>query len=457
MNKIIPREIFKKVTEKMLFGKYKLAISNLHLRQIIDIELSLSGQINNDEQMQKAKDLMTDKVYLEHLAYLESNLNLKNIDELNATQGRTKEYTSISHHIWVVNSSNPKDIYTYKAVLREQNEAFADKERLKPLYKDNKFIVPIDDEYNLFTQSLWNLEKGAKSSNLPMTEEKFYHVLWTNLSIEEVIKNQNIKSLRKIYGIEKSQRAIPEFIVLNINDVMDKDVKDIKNLAKPKMELPQSLIKGIAEMKQDLLSVKDVLNAMINKKMFASVSDIIRIAAVKDIGGIYFDVDNVLFDQDLVHTEQKKYNLFDIMKNYNLILAKEAKGFSTFANGFISSPTPHSPVLEEAWNMLKRNTQHLNDVPYLKYARDGFSKIICQTGPVSLTLAFFKKFTELDMPLAPGKLIQHWEPVIDGVGILGYDVCGGTWVPDALMQKQYVLFDENDKGITYDEWSEMGR
>ena len=455
MNKIIPRQIFKKVTEKMLFGKYKPAISNLHLRQIIDAELILSGKENNDEQLQKAEDLMSDKIYLERLSYLQSHLNLDKIDELNAMQGRTKEYVSISHHIWVSNPKNPRDITTYKVVLKEQNENFADKEQVRPFLGNNKFVVPVDNEYNVFMQSLLNLEKGSISSNLPMTEGKFYHVLWTNLSIEDVNTHKELSNLRKIYGIEKVGREIPEIIVLNINDVMDKEVEEVKNLANTSMKLPNGLLKGFSEMKQDLLSVRREFEDMINKKMLASVSDVVRVAAVKNIGGIYFDLDYVLFDQDLVHKEQKQYNLFDIIKNYDLVLAKEGRGFTSFANGFISNPLPHSDVLDEAWEMLKRNIKHLNDVPYLKYTRDGFSKIMCQTGPVSLTLAFFKKLTEFDMPLAPGKLIYTWEPVIDEVGVLGYDVCGGTWLPDALKQQAFVVFDDKDNGITYNEWGNI--
>jgi hypothetical protein len=197
---------------------------------------------------------------------------------------------------------------------------------------------------------------------------------------------------------------------------------------------------------------------MINQKLFASVSDIIRIIAMKNIGGIYFDIDYVLFDQDLVHAEQNKYNLFDLMKNYNCIIGKDSPHDYSFCNAFIASPKAGSKLMNEAWNIIYRNVKHPDEVEYIKYSSSGWAKVLFQTGPIVLTSAFFKSLDEKNIALDFGCLLycdnsnNPYTPKTSGsIGALGYDMWGGTWVADTNPSTEYVLYDENDNGITYEQ------
>ncbi len=438
--------------EKLIYGKYKLAVKNLHFYKILEQEIETFNPSDNNTLMQKAEYMMCGSYLKDQLKTLESILPIQDIVSANNTTGKIKKYSSFLHNIWVTDPEKPRDMISYKAILKSQNPNLAeDIKEIRPLYNSNKYPVAVDDQYNSFIQSVKNFDQGVISSKLPLTEDKMYHVFWTNLSLEDLNSHKELTSLRKICGIDQSHTKLPEFILLNINDVMDKNASEVQNLAKLSMPLPEGITQALPQIRKDLLSVRPVLTDMIQKKMFASISDVIRIAAIKDIGGTYFDLDCILFDQDLVHSEQKKYNLFDIMKNYNCIIGKELHGYAQCANGFISNPQPNSEIMHEAWNIIYRNITRPNEVPYIKYSASGWSKIICQTGPVALTLAFIKKCQEQDIMLAPGKLIHIADPSIDSVGVISYDVCGGTWVADANPSIAYVLYDENDNGITYEQ------
>ena len=444
VKKILQRiEIIKKLAE----GRFIKAINSFEFGRILEIELKTFNPDKYDALMAKANYMISSKKDIDQLDYLKSILPLSKIDRANDTPGRIKEYTALSHHIWVTDMNKvPRDIAIYGS-----GKFIGDK------YIPTRKTVDIDDE-NSFVESILNLRNGAKQSNLPLSEDNFYNILWTNYSREDLITHPELTNLRKICNIDKSKIDLPDFIVLNINDVMDKDISEIKDQANLARLLPQSLIKGLADTKNDLLSVRIHLDEMKEKKMFASMSDIMRIAFIKDIGGLYFDIDQAIFDQEKVHIEQEKYNLFDLMKNYECILSKEGGILLTTANGFISVPQPKSSVMNEAWKMIYRNITDPETVEYVKYANNGFSKVICMGGPIAITLALMKAYSDKDFSIAEGRLMHMMKDTDHPyIGLLGHTICSGTWVEDAKnLFHDYLCYDlETGKGITADEWSEM--
>jgi hypothetical protein len=379
------------------------------------------------------------------LQSLKSFLPLDQLDR--SFEGRINDYTAVSHHVWLTNMAKPKDMVIYVSDVLKYNQ-----------YNPNKVTGAIDHQENAFIKSILNLEKGAQESKLPLSEDKFYHIIWTNFSREDLVQHPELKDLRKICGIDSTAKALPKFIVLNIEEVMDaQDINKIKDQADPAQPLPQSILKGLLQVQQDLLSVRSELNGLYDKKMFASMSDIVRVAAVKDIGGIYFDLDYNLYDQSQLH-KNKQYNLFDLMKHYDSILGKEGQ---RLCNAIISSAQPNSSVLKSIWETVKNNIQNPDSVDYIKYSTNNFDKIICQTGPIAATIGFLKSAGEYDIALDfPAlyynefKRSAHQVKLNGSVGAIGYDTWGGSWLECKYNKyKSYKYFEvDTGSGITEAEW-----
>lgn len=338
--------------------------------------------------------------------------------------GFIPQYSSVSHHVWFTNMNhNPRDIISYISKDFHDNQ-----------YTPSKIQGCIDDINNTFIQSILNLENGAISSELPMSDGKFYHILWTNFGIEDLKSHPELKNLRKLFKIDSSEIVLPEFVILNINDVMH-DV--VYNLSNPSSKIPDIIFNGLSATKADLLSLESQLEEMKHKKMFASMSDVMRVIAVKNIGGMYFDIDYNLFDQDKVHSEQHKYNLFDIIKNYNCVFGRDVPCTKTVCNAFISASHHDLKIMHSIWNVIQRNVQHPESVHYIKYANDIGSHIMCQTGPNAVTTGILKHMetndnSEQNIVLNYGRLFYiNTVPIEDedfsSVGALGYDTWGTTW------------------------------
>lgn len=361
-------------------------------------------------------------------------------------QGRIDKYVGVSHHVWVTNMEKPRDIVSYVSDVFKYNQ-----------YNPIKVEGDIDDVNNTFIGSILNLKKG----NLPLSDNDFHHILWTNYGREDLENHPELTNLRKICKIDKSSVQLPELIVLNICDVIDKDIGEVRNEANPDEKLPQPIIDGLEQMKKDLNSVLDPLNDFKSNKMFASMSDVIRLAAVKDIGGIYFDIDYNLFDQERLHTNNQ-YNLFDLMKHYDSILGREEP--QRLCNAIISSAKPDSQVITSIWDTVKKNITSPEAVDYVRYPKNNFDKVICQTGPIATTVGFLKGQGEYDIALDFGTLYYNnfkrppHEVKLDGpVGPIGYDTWGGTWLEGKYNEyKTYLYYDaETGRGITEAEWKSM--
>lgn len=419
-------------------------MSNLQddLKHLIDIEKAIYGDfIPSIKRDDIQKILKYEDIPQNVFQQFKQSIDAKyNPDKVNIPY-----YTGVSHHMWFTDiANNPRDIVSYKSDAFYKNQY---------TYKHEK--ADIDDAQNCFIGSILNLKRGAKIYDLPIQNEDFYHILWTNLSEEDLLKNNKLSNLRKLYKIDDASRELPNFIVLNIHDVMHKDINDITDLSHSLSTLPNIIVKNLQDMKQDLLSIQKQLEEMKNQKLFVSMSDVIRVAAVKNIGGMYFDVDYNLFDQEKVHSEQHKNNLFDVLKKYETTIGKEAAHDNSCCNAFISAAQPQAPILVETWNTLYRNITS-TDVPYIKYAENKWTQILFQTGPIALTIGALKGMQDNDIVLDWGSLFyaaaphygNHIPITKNSVGALGYDTWGGSWAYDTT-SKNYVFF-QNDEGITYD-------
>lgn len=386
------------------------------------------------------------------LKSLEKIIPLSNLDKANSTQGSIKQITAVSHHIWITNMEQPRDIVVYESAEMREGK-----------YKPKISKAEIDHKDNAFIQSITNLQNGAKSAKLPI--DKFHHILWTNFSREDLVAHPELNSLRKICKIDRSSVKLPEFIVLNINDLID-GVDKIHNIADPKQEIPSSIKNRLNQLRQDIISVKPQIEDMLQNKKFAGVSDVLRIAVVKDIGGMYFDLDYNLFDQDKIHLIDKKYNLFDLMTNYETIVGKETSNNNRLCNAFIYANEPNRAVLEETWSIIKRNIITPDKVDYIKYSAHEAERIILQTGPIPLTIGFIKGEGDKDIAIDFGGLIYYdsnkkqepYKVKMDGkVGAMGYDSWGGSWRND-YKSSWYLYYDlSTGEGITKAQWQKMNK
>ncbi len=429
------------------------AISCFDFVRILDIEFRTFDPDRYDELMEKAKYMMVGSRDIDQLDYLRSILPLDKIHLADETPGRIPEYTALTHHVWITNltSRQDDDLKVYK----KGEHTVGTPEALKRL-------TTIDDPENFFIQSCFNIDKGAKNSKLSLSEDGFYHIIWTNMSRDEMHNNPQLKSLRKIYNIDESSVELPNFVVLNVNDIMDQDISSIKDLAHPDRPLPRSIFKGLQNTKKDLLSVRNQLEEMRQKHLVASTSDVIRAIAMKDMGGLYFDFDQEIFDQDKVHNEQKKYNLFDLMKNYNVILGKEYNDFCS--NGFLSAAQPNASIMLENWNLIYRNITIPETIEYIKYNASGGQQVICQTGPTPITLAFIKNSSMHDFTVPPSKLIHDEQLVFtrdqsyieSDLGIIGRTISSGTWAIDADKLFGFAAYNtDTGEGITAEQLAAM--
>ena len=108
--------------------------------------------------------------------------------------------------------------------------------------------------------------------------------------------------------------------------------------------------------------------------------------------------------------------------------------------------------------MIYRNITNPDSVDYIKYANSGFSKIICLAGPIAITLALMKTYSDKDFSIPEGRLIHMMKNTEHPyVGLIGHTICSGTWVEDAKnLSNDYVMYDiETGKGITAAEWANM--
>jgi ankyrin repeat protein/GR25 family glycosyltransferase involved in LPS biosynthesis/mannosyltransferase OCH1-like enzyme len=169
----------------------------------------------------------------------------------------------------------------------------------------------------------------------------------------------------------------------------------------------------------DNLQVKDFrefkdnpLKALLNQKLqqakndkglYAQASDIARYMILFNYGGVYRDFDYKIYNV---------VNLRKLMAVSNILIGKEEYNDFSIGNSFIAV-TPYHDVIKTLQDLVQRNLgPDQESIPnYVKYACLKADKILYQTGPVALTMAFYKsanKKGSIDL-LMPREILYNRE------------------------------------------------
>ena len=135
---------------------------------------------------------------------------------------------------------------------------------------------------------------------------------------------------------------------------------------------------------QDLWTVLEKIleQAKIERGLYAQASDVLRYIILYIHGGIYRD-----FDYKIYNVE----NLRKLMGVSNLLVGKEEYNDFSIGNSFIAVSPKHN-VIKTVNELVARNLgDDQSKIPnYVKFACLRADKILYQTGPVALTIAFYK-------------------------------------------------------------------
>ncbi len=466
----------------------------------------------------------------EHIAHGETYFGKKYQDKvlndlLNQVNPKNSWDSKISHHIWVSDPINPRNIVSYRSDVKDDYNHLPTKERVaKSLAEDN----------NAFIQSVTNLVKGANDPAYNFMQAGSgkgwdHHIFWTNVDLDPIFAQRYLEksdidyatNLRTFYDlteygmlhrgigdaipndklpttnlafVDLSNENMPKIHVYQLNGPTLKDtikttysfpseelstqassvIKSSTNMEEilsgkketscketgssatckatddslPKKHIESNsvfdtgfshFLQNLQELKQVSFSCKTALEVK-NTNFYALISDLWRILAVKEFGGIYFDIDYNLYDQVKIH-ENEKLSLFDLMK-----VAKSVHGEEWcvgLCNSFITANTPNNEIMIHAYNILKRNLGgDQNVIPdYVKYPQNTGHQILFTTGPTMLTVAYAKVAEKMEIAnevnpniqAAFGKMYRgaNDHSIEDNIGDFGYDSWGGSWAQSA--------------------------
>jgi len=194
-------------------------------------------------------------------------------------------------------------------------------------------------------------------------------------------------TLRTLNRLNQANENWKHYVWTNNPNIIQDDVKNIANVA----------IRLISEFKDDSLHTKVNLildQAKLDKAMFSKASDLLRYKILKEVGGLYRDLDYEVYDA---------VKLLTLMKKFNFLGGKEYPIEPTFiGSAFVGAVAEH-PIINEALRLIGRNFNN-DDVPdYIKYPCTKEFKLLYETGPSVITMAAHKMAnvggdTDLIMP-----------------------------------------------------------
>lgn len=153
---------------------------------------------------------------------------------------------------------------------------------------------------------------------------------------------------------------------------------EIKNIANVEIKS----INGLNSQNLWPILEKTLEQAKIERGLYAQASDILRYMVLYIYGGIYRDFDYKIYNVK---------NLRKLMGVSNLLVGKEEYNDFSIGNSFIAVSPKHQ-VINMVGQLVGRNLGEDQDkIPnYVKFACLRADKILYQTGPVALTIAFYK-------------------------------------------------------------------
>ncbi len=194
-------------------------------------------------------------------------------------------------------------------------------------------------------------------------------------------------TLRTLNRLNQANENWKHYVWTNDPNIIQDDVKNITNVA----------IRLISEFKDDSLHTKVNLivdQAKLDKAMFSKASDLLRYKILKEVGGLYRDLDYEVYDA---------VKLLTLMKKFNFLGGKEYTIEPTFiGSAFIGAVAEH-PIINEALLLIGRNIDNVEVPDYIKYPCTKEFKLLYDTGPAVITMAAHKMAnvggdTDLIMP-----------------------------------------------------------
>ncbi len=169
-----------------------------------------------------------------------------------------------------------------------------------------------------------------------------------------------------------------------------------------------------------------------DSRKFVEASDVARVIAIQQYGGIYHDLDYEVYDAKAMISFMKAFEHFN---------AKEAERWdASIGNAFIAN-APNHPVINKTAEILKRNLNQDEATPdYIKYPKNKFDGVIMRTGPVAITMANYLVGSK-DGIIFPDKIIYNADYArnpsslelpkfwFEGIEIktVGGDMFSGSW------------------------------
>jgi len=187
----------------------------------------------------------------------------------------------------------------------------------------------------------------ATSTGLSESDPNFKHYLWANFDPDDH---------KYSHVIPQSIRATPGLKIRNVDEFKDHPL---------------------------FFNLQGILDHGNPASKFVEASDIARVLAMQQYGGVYHDLDWKLYRPEI---------LIGYMKTFHYLGGQEGTDwFSSIGNAFFANKAGH-PVINKLAQLMERNLnqeKYSEYVPdYIKFPAREFDRVISQTGPIAMTIAY---------------------------------------------------------------------
>ena len=201
-----------------------------------------------------------------------------------------------------------------------------------------------------------------------------HHVYFTTTENYKPISQSDLQNIIKNLDLlEATSSGWQHFFWTNNAEFLPKEISQRENLT----------IKNISELSNELLfaNLQDYIEkAKTEKRFYASASDITRLLAIKNYGGIYLDLDYQLYDTP---------TLIKFIRAYDFLGGAIEKQTSPHAsNPFIAAKKGHK-IIDTAIALVYRNLNDEEKPEYIKYPCNNFDKVLSNT-LIPLTVAIYE-------------------------------------------------------------------
>lgn len=218
------------------------------------------------------------------------------------------------------------------------------------------------------------------------------HFIWfTKIDAPKEVRVQDLQNLFKILDILNSQETTwQHFLWTNCKVCIPETIQELQSCS--------IQVNEINQLKEKLVSY-NILTDLIENKKFGMAADFFRLDILKEMGGIYFDLNYILS-----HSPEK------YMHQYEFLTHTDRGGL--FVDVYMIAAKPHHPILEEATNIVLRN--FINPTHYVQLAQNSSLHIQELTGVMTylpFNCAFFKYVNKYTVDFAFPLAIKESYPI----------------------------------------------